>query len=343
MAEYCPFCNNESTRYFSIGDLNQELSRKRFDYYRCQTCGLIFLSPIPSDLSCYYQSSYAAYQKPDGKDLNGKAEQERYKLEIVQSFITSGRLLEIGPGYGGFAFLAKQAGFEVETIEMDPCCCQFLSEVIGVRAINAANVCDAMPDIGSYDVIALWHVLEHLIDPWSTLHELAGKLQPGGIIVIATPNPASLQFRIFGRFWTHVDAPRHLELIPMELLIKRMESLGLKSVLATTSDKASTIFSTFGWWRISLKNIWKAIPSLFSRRNKSYLQPHVDTHNDVNPASSSTYLLLVRKLLFSPFIALDKFKTAILRFIFSYILKPIERTEGLGCAYTTIFKKVESS
>jgi 2-polyprenyl-3-methyl-5-hydroxy-6-metoxy-1,4-benzoquinol methylase len=44
---------------------------------------------------------------------------------------------------------------------------------------------EAIPGIGLYDVIALWHVLEHLINPWSTLHELAGKLQPGGIIVIA--------------------------------------------------------------------------------------------------------------------------------------------------------------
>ena len=93
----------------------------------------------------------------------------------------------------------------------------------------------------------MWHVIEHLPDPWAALEAITDRLVPGGVVVLATPNPAALQFRLLGRFWTHVDAPRHLELIPPELLARQLLPLGMRQVLGTTMDRGSLGWNRFGW------------------------------------------------------------------------------------------------
>jgi hypothetical protein len=101
--------------------------------------------------------------------------------------------------------------------------------------------------MNSYNVIALWHVIEHLPDPWETLQALSRKLLPGGILVIAAPNPKSFQFHVLGRFWPHVDAPRHLSLIPISLLAEKITAFGLKPLWSTTKDQGTLGWNTFGW------------------------------------------------------------------------------------------------
>jgi len=250
----CPRCRKASFLYFRTRDINRRVSEELFDYYRCPSCKLIFLSPIPENLSRYYTHEY--YSSPPTLDqLSLAAKNERYKIELVQQFVKKGRLLEIGPAYGIFTLLAKQAGFETEAIEMDSRCCQFLTEVLGIRAYNESNLCATLKKTGAYDVIALWHVIEHLPDPWSALHAIAGTLLPGGIIVLASPNPDAFQFSILRRFWTHVDAPRHVELIPAALIMDEAKSLGLKAVLSTTVDPGGIGWNKFGW-EFSLSNFF---------------------------------------------------------------------------------------
>jgi 2-polyprenyl-3-methyl-5-hydroxy-6-metoxy-1,4-benzoquinol methylase len=180
-------------------------------------------------------------------DLAQAAENENYKIEIVKQFVTGGRLLEVGPAYGSFLYSAKQSGFEVEAIEMDSNCCKFITETIGAKVIQNNDPIEALKCTGSYDVIALWHVIEHLPDPWKTLQALSMKLHPGGILVLAAPNPKAFQFRVLGRYWPHVDAPRHLSLIPLTLLIKRMTASGLKPIWSTTKDRGTLGWNAFGW------------------------------------------------------------------------------------------------
>lgn len=242
----CPLCGQSSELRFASRDFNRKLSKQAFDYFRCPGCRVIFLSPLPPNLSQYYPESY--YTLPESwAELDLIFAPERYKLGIVNRFVKGGRLLEIGPGCGGFVYLAKQAGFEVAAIEMDLRCCGFLSKVIGIRAIHSTNECEALQEVEPFNVVALWHVIEHLADPVRTLEAIARRLLPGGIVVIAAPNPDAFQFHILGRYWPHVDAPRHLMLIPAAVLMKKMESLGLKTVLFTTSDEGSRGWNIFGW------------------------------------------------------------------------------------------------
>ena len=242
----CPNCKAHSEPYFISKDYNRHISNETFHHYRCPECELIFISPIPEDLGAYYPDTY--HFVPDSVDYLEKASgHERYKIEIVQRFARTGSLLEIGPSYGCFTYLAKKAGFNVDAIEMNARCCEFLHDIVGVHAINSDDPVQTLRQGGPYDVIALWHVIEHLPNAWATLEAMCSRVKPGGYVVLAAPNPDAFQFRVMGRYWPHVDAPRHVMLIPMKLLVDRMERLGMKAELITTRDEGSLGWNTFGW------------------------------------------------------------------------------------------------
>ena len=130
---------------------------------------------------------------------------------------------------------------------MDPACCEFLSSRIGVRAICRSDEADALGEAATPDVIAGWHVLEHLREPRRLVNVAAARLAPGGVLILAMPNPQALQFRLLGRYWAHVDAPRHLHLVPSEVLRTWAEAAGLKQEFCTTTDYGSLGWNEFGW------------------------------------------------------------------------------------------------
>jgi 2-polyprenyl-3-methyl-5-hydroxy-6-metoxy-1,4-benzoquinol methylase len=241
----CNQCGNAATLAFVAKDLNRRLTDEQFPYYRCSNCGLVFLHPVPANLGRYYPSNY--HDIPRSLDeLLQRRRGESYKLEALAR-VSGKRLLEIGPSFGAFAALARQAGFDVQTIEMDEQCCRFIREVVGVPAEHTGDVAAALQRTGRYDVIAMWHSLEHLPNPWDVLDELPRHLEPGGALLFATPNPESLQFRFFGRRWVHLDAPRHVNLIPHGVLEARLARAGMRRAYFTTEDSGAQECNLLGW------------------------------------------------------------------------------------------------
>ena len=239
--------------YLRTGDLNRGASDVEFRYERCPDCGLVSLANVPADLGRYYDAGY--HELPaSAADLERGAAHDSYKIDLVRQFAQRGRLVEIGPGWGAFCLLAKRAGFDVEAIEREPKCCEFLANELGVRAIRSDDAATALEQASNPDIVVLWHVFEHLPDPWRLIESVARKLQSGGVLLIATPNPESFQLRLFGRYWAHVDAPRHVHLIPRGLLRARAARLGLEAELVTTTDPGSIEWNEFGW-RFSLANL----------------------------------------------------------------------------------------
>lgn len=289
----CTACGSTMAPFLDTRDHNRNVSPELFRYFRCTRCGLISLSNVPDDLGLYYATSY--YTLPSSiAEIERGAEHERYKIDIVLRHMKGGRLIEIGPSWGAFCLLAQRAGFAVEAIEMDAECCRFLESTLGVRVIRSANEAAALDAASPPDVIALWHVIEHLRDPWTLLARAADRLAPGGVIVIATPNPAAFQFGLFGRFWAHLDAPRHVHLIPAALLRERLSKLGLEQELCTTTDSGSLGWNGFGW-RFSLANL-------------------------------TTMAALKRPLRLAGRIVAP-------------LLAPVERRDGMGSAYTAVYRK----
>ena len=241
----CPLCGGPSSLVFATHDRNRLLSEEKFHYRRCERCGAIFLADPPDDLGRFYPGDYYGLP-PDG--LPERAlRAERYKLDLIRPYAEEGRLVEVGPGAGAFAFAAKEAGFEVTGIEMDTRACAHLRSALGVEAIESDSPARALEELPPSRVIAMWHVLEHLEDPWGCLDAAAANLEPGGVLAIAMPNPRAFQFRMMRARWPHVDAPRHLFLIPAGLLDERARSAGLELVALTSRDRGGVSWNRFGW------------------------------------------------------------------------------------------------
>jgi SAM-dependent methyltransferase len=248
----CPQCGAEARPALKVRDINRGIGDTEFEYLRCSGCGTFFLENVPADLNRYYPAEYYIVARSEN-ELARWSTPERYKIELVRRFKENGLLIEVGPASGSFCYLAKKAGFEVMAIEMDQRCSEFLAEKLKIDVVNSADEAAALENAPAADVIAMWHVIEHLVDPWAMLDVAAAKLKPGGILVLSAPNPAALQLGLFGGRWVHVDAPRHLWLIPPEVIERRGEKMGLALRMRTTRDPGSLFWNRFGW-RHSLAN-----------------------------------------------------------------------------------------
>jgi SAM-dependent methyltransferase len=241
----CRFCGGDSEHLFDAHDRNQHVSDDEFSYYRCGQCGTVFLAVIPPDLGRYYPPTYYP-PLPPPDELDKRARVHQWRIDILRSHNATGRLVEVGAGAGYFAYLAKIAGFDVNAIEMDPRCCAYLREVVLVKVIEGDDPVTALGALDGVDAITLWHVLEHVDRPGQLFAAAVESLAPGGLLVVATPNLGSLQFRLLGARWPHVDAPRHVALVPLTTLEQRAAELGLNAEAVTTADPAGE-YDAFGW------------------------------------------------------------------------------------------------
>lgn len=243
----CPLCGTDSPVKLVTRDLNRNTSPESFCYNGCTRCGLIFIPDQPQNMAAYYPLGYVT-PPPSVADLQRIAGKTLYQLELLQRFATKGRLLEIGPGYGAFLWQAKAAGFNVQAIEADASACEYVARVVGAHVLESDSPAHILSTLAEpYDAIVLWHAIEHLPDPWATLREAVRLLTADGVLIIATPNPSAWQFRLLRSRWPHIDAPRHLWLIPLDVVREYLQTLGMGLLFVTTGDSGGRSWDRFGW------------------------------------------------------------------------------------------------
>jgi 2-polyprenyl-3-methyl-5-hydroxy-6-metoxy-1,4-benzoquinol methylase len=285
-----------ASKCFSTTDENRKISDFAFHYYECNACGLIFLGNIPDKLQKYYPDNYY-YIPSDINELGSIAKPESYKLDILKSFCQNGHLLEIGPSSGAFSYLAQQAGFDVTTIEMNKACCDFLNRSAGIKSFHCDNEIEKLSELSQFDVIVLWHVIEHLNNPWQMIEAAHEHLISEGILILAAPNPDAVQFRLQGKHWVHIDAPRHIYLLPPEFITRLTRSMGMTTLMQTTTDKGSLGWNRFGWQQFFANRFTNS----FARKIAYFVGKVV-----------------------------------------TFLLYPLESSEGKGSAYTIVLQKNKS-
>ena len=209
----CPYCGGAAQFAFSAEDWNQNTSSDRFRYRKCRACGLTLIEKIPENLELSYRNEQ--YDIPaDSESLGPRGESQRWKVDILKALVAPGSLLEIGPATGEFAVMARQAGFTPRLMEMNKGCCAFLADKLGLDVIRTVDPAKCLSsEGGQYEAICVWQAIEHIPEFWGLLDVAVDHLVDGGVIVMSTPNPRSIQARILKGHWPHIDAPRHLYLI----------------------------------------------------------------------------------------------------------------------------------
>lgn len=237
-------CGGHGRPQLTTTDRNRGLGDERFEYRACDGCATLYLADVPPDLGRWYPPDYY----PLGDDQPGN-ESEQAKLALLKRHAPGGSLIEVGPGAGGFAREALRGGFDVRAIEMDERACESL-RAAGVQTVRSAAPHEALAAMAPSRAIVLWHAFEHLPEPAALLPAVAANLEPGGVLVIAVPNPAAFGLLLLGSRWAHVDAPRHLQLVPAAALAWMARQAGLEPVALTSSDRAGRDWNVFAWQQL---------------------------------------------------------------------------------------------
>lgn len=211
----CPWCDSENTRmHLRVKDLF--LTQEAFEIHECLNCGLLFTHPRPkpSELGKYYQSDeyYSHKENTYGfipriyetvKRFNIKR-----KVEMATRGLHVGKMLEIGCGVGDFIKEMEKKGWDCTGIEPSIDAKNIAQKRIKARLYDPQDIITLPND--SFDLITLWHVLEHVDDLKTEIYHLHRLLKNGGRLVLALPNFKSHDAEYYNEFWAAYDVPRHL-------------------------------------------------------------------------------------------------------------------------------------
>lgn len=151
---------------------------------------------------------------------------KRHKIEHLKS---SGRLLDIGCGTGEFLHEMKVHGWEVEGIEEDKSAVQYARNEYGLK-VSTHDLFQTKIQENHYDIVTMWHVLEHLFQPLNTLKWVRHILKDDGWLLIAAPNVSSFDAQFYRDNWVALDAPRHLQHFVPRSLTALSEKAGLQII-----------------------------------------------------------------------------------------------------------------
>ncbi len=231
----CPLCGGDQFIPY-IHCIDTLVSQRVFYIQQCSNCQLLLTNPRPdaSTIGQYYHSN--AYISHDDtrtgfidiayRAVRSYTLQQKEKL-IREAAGQTGQMLDYGCGTGAFLETCQQKGWTVQGYEPDADARKLATNRVKQPILNDVN---AITATGPFDVITLWHVLEHVADLTSTVNLFSQSLRVGGSLVIAVPNPKSADANRFGQHWAAYDVPRHLYHFAPDVLKQLVEKAGFKLV-----------------------------------------------------------------------------------------------------------------
>ena len=190
--------------YTVSGDTFEVMKNKEYE--------MLITSPVPADLENYYKSESYISHTDSKKSLVDKVYQLvknytlKQKLNLLNSFQLKGNsILDLGAGTGDFLKVCKNNNWQVLGVEPS----------LEARENAAKKGILLEETLGSitnqkFDVITLWHVLEHVENLKETIKTLKHLLKPEGRIIVAVPNHKSCDANFYKEYWAAYDVPRHL-------------------------------------------------------------------------------------------------------------------------------------
>ena len=214
--ETCPVCNGKSFNpYLTCTD--HTVSHETFKLVRCQNCQLVITSPKPetASLQNYYLSAdYISHTNRaktiiDRLYLLARSFTLKWKIDLIEKHAPPTEklsILDYGCGTGHFLSACYERNWNISGVEPSDQARQ--NADTQVRPL----ICNSITELSeiSFDVITLWHVLEHIPDPTQALQTITARLKQNGTLIIAIPNHKSWDATFYKEHWAGYDVPRHL-------------------------------------------------------------------------------------------------------------------------------------
>jgi 2-polyprenyl-3-methyl-5-hydroxy-6-metoxy-1,4-benzoquinol methylase len=235
----CPLCGSNRRRLVvAAADREALPPQPLFAVVRCRECDLCYTNPRPreADMGRFYYDNYAPHQAPHAPPKTARARSRRSAFigkrrpnwlrgEIEP--IGQRRLLDFGCGTGAFLQCMDNLGWQVVGVDASPRAVKYVLEELKLPAL-AGTLPNAVLPPESFDLVTLWHSLEHVYRPLEVLGEVHNLLSSGGKVLVAVPNIQSAPFRWFGPAWYGLDLPRHLTHFTPATLRKMLERTGFE-------------------------------------------------------------------------------------------------------------------
>jgi 2-polyprenyl-3-methyl-5-hydroxy-6-metoxy-1,4-benzoquinol methylase len=218
------------------------VSKETFDLYYDETLDMLITHPQPSleNLGKYYESEDYISHTDNKRSLFEKLYHFiknialKNKLNLINSLQPQkGKILDIGAGTGDFLSVAKNDGWQ--TIGVEPSDrAKAIAKNKGVSFVEETSELENH----SFDVISMWHVLEHVPDLDKQIKELKRLLKPSGTLIVAVPNFKSFDAKHYGKFWAAFDVPIHFwhfSKTAIQLLFEK-EAMKLEKILPMKFD-----------------------------------------------------------------------------------------------------------
>ena len=206
--------------------------------HQCTSCGLIFAPQRTSDQAHDLYKGDAYFEQYPGGMVEESAtglrlREAQVRVGLVQRFVPSGRLLEIGAAGGHFLAEARRAGFDVVGIEPTDNAAASARERFDIEVMQGF-VEDIELPAASLDAACAWHVVEHITEPVSALEHVRGWLKPDGHLVIEVPNIGSMQARRKGPEWALLYHEHHVAHYSPLAIRRLLERAGYEVKLVQT-------------------------------------------------------------------------------------------------------------
>ncbi len=234
----CKLCGSMECRTHLVArDLNLYLG-DAFRLVQCTTCGLVYMNPRPTRKAMealYPFETYGQYN-PLLSEVRSWVQRLDWgygiykRARLVRRWAPGNRLLDVGCATGGFLeYMQRREGFTVWGVELNPHAAAYARDRLGIP-VYAGTLEEANLPQDAFDVVTMWHVLEHVFDPLSTAREVRRVLKPGGVFVCHVPVLDSLGARVFGRYWSGYEIARHTYVWSVATINRLMAEAGLTVV-----------------------------------------------------------------------------------------------------------------
>jgi 2-polyprenyl-3-methyl-5-hydroxy-6-metoxy-1,4-benzoquinol methylase len=229
MNNKCPWCGSEKAQ-INLWLKDEFLSKEDFHICECLNCGLSYTMPRPNKekIGEYYKSEeYYSHQENKKGFIprlyeSVKKVNLKHKYNLATQGLNVGKMLDIGCGVGDFLHTAEEHGWTCTGVEPSEDAKAIAKTKTKANIINSEDM-EKIPD-ATFDLITMWHVLEHVDDLKWQIEQLHRLTKTKGRIVIAVPNYKSYDAQYYKELWAAYDVPRHLSHFNKNVLTKIFKS-----------------------------------------------------------------------------------------------------------------------